>query len=136
MPAIAENRPVARRTIIAGFRPSAPKRVAIVAFDGVVLSDLAGPLDLLSRVRDHEGRLRYEVHVCSATADVETRHLRLRVDRRLGWAERADLVIVPGADRADREPPPALVRAIRRAAGRGARIASVCTGAFVLAAAG
>ena len=49
---------------------------------------------------------------------------------------RADTIIVPGIDRFDRMMPPAIFRALRSASHRGARIASICTGAFVLAQAG
>ena len=50
--------------------------------------------------------------------------------------ERADTVVVPGiGDRAWPLPPEPLA-ALRAAAERGARVASICTGAFVLAAAG
>ncbi|SOD63415.1 DJ-1/PfpI family protein [Streptomyces zhaozhouensis] len=48
----------------------------------------------------------------------------------------ADTVIVPGWADAAREPPAALVDAVRTAHEAGARVASLCTGAFVLAAAG
>ncbi|WP_262849640.1 GlxA family transcriptional regulator [Mumia quercus] len=48
----------------------------------------------------------------------------------------ADLVIVPSTDHLDGVPDPALLDALRTAYDRGARIASLCTGAFVLAAAG
>jgi AraC family transcriptional activator FtrA len=50
--------------------------------------------------------------------------------------DRADLVIVPGWRDAAEIPPPALLDRLRRAHARGARIASICSGAFVLAAAG
>jgi transcriptional regulator GlxA family with amidase domain len=46
---------------------------------------------------------------------------------------RADTVIVPGVDYLERIIPPAISRALRSASKRGARIASICTGAFVLA---
>jgi len=49
---------------------------------------------------------------------------------------RADTVIVPGVDRLDRAVPRDVLRAIRHAVDRGARVASICTGAFVLAATG
>ncbi|MDH2412894.1 helix-turn-helix domain-containing protein [Nocardioides sp. CER19] len=48
----------------------------------------------------------------------------------------ADLVVVPSVEDLDAEPEPALLAALRSAHDRGARIASLCTGAFVLAAAG
>ena len=47
-----------------------------------------------------------------------------------------DSVIVPSTEDLDGEPDPALVDALRVAHGRGVRVASLCTGAFVLAAAG
>jgi len=49
---------------------------------------------------------------------------------------RADTVLVPGVGDAGFAPPAAVVDALRAASARGARIASICTGAFVLAAAG
>jgi transcriptional regulator GlxA family with amidase domain len=48
----------------------------------------------------------------------------------------ADLVIVTGASPPAPTPTPALTAALRRAAGRGATVAAVCTGAFLLAATG
>jgi transcriptional regulator GlxA family with amidase domain len=54
----------------------------------------------------------------------------------LAALKRADTIIVPGWADPDIAPSPALTRALATAHARGARIASVCTGAFVLAAAG
>lgn len=48
----------------------------------------------------------------------------------------ADTVIVPSTDDPAASSAPALLAALRAAHGRGARIVSLCTGAFVLAAAG
>ena len=48
----------------------------------------------------------------------------------------ADLVVVPSVEDLDAEPDPALLATLREAHARGARIAALCTGAFVLAAAG
>ena len=50
--------------------------------------------------------------------------------------EEADTVLVPPPHDSRRTFPPALLEALRRAHARGARIASICTGAFVLAEAG
>ncbi|MDF2805774.1 MAG: AraC family transcriptional regulator [Cellulosimicrobium sp.] len=49
---------------------------------------------------------------------------------------RADSVVVPSSDDLDENPDPNLVAALRAAHDGGARIVSLCTGAFVLAAAG
>ncbi|MFJ8577881.1 GlxA family transcriptional regulator [Micromonospora sp. NPDC093277] len=51
-------------------------------------------------------------------------------------AERADLLVVPGWTREREVPPQALLATLRRAHRRGARIMSICTGAFVLGHAG
>lgn len=48
----------------------------------------------------------------------------------------ADTIVIPGWRDADEAPPPALVEAIRAAHARGARLCSICSGVFVLAAAG
>src|SRR5499427_10200498 len=51
----------------------------------------------------------------------------------LRWA---DTIIIPGWRGDDEQPPDALLRALRAAHRRGARLVSICSGAFVLAAAG
>jgi AraC family transcriptional activator FtrA len=55
-----------------------------------------------------------------------------------GFGELAgvDTVVVPSVNTLDRQPDPALLAALRAAYDGGARIAALCTGAFVLAAAG
>lgn len=48
----------------------------------------------------------------------------------------ADTVLVPGTGNVHEDPPPAVLDAVRAASERGARMVSLCSGAFVLAAAG
>ncbi|KQN72856.1 transcriptional regulator [Devosia sp. Leaf64] len=48
----------------------------------------------------------------------------------------ADVIVVPGWRGADAPVPEALIEQLRAAYGRGARLASICSGAFVLAATG
>jgi transcriptional regulator GlxA family with amidase domain len=48
----------------------------------------------------------------------------------------ADLVVVPGTHQFMEEPDPQVISALRTAADNGARVASMCVGAFTLAAAG
>ncbi len=108
----------------------------MLAFDGVVLGDLSAPCELFGRAQDARGRALYEVRVCSQEPRVESEHVALRVPWRLSTVRSADTVIVPGVDDLDRPLPAELLRAIRRAVDRGARVASICSGAFVLAATG
>jgi len=134
--------PVAEKTFFAGFKPTRtraagrPHRVAVVAFDGVVLGDLSTACEVFGCVRDGDGRARYEVRVCSVADAVRSEYVTLNVPWRLSPLQRADTVMVPGIADLDRAVPGALLRAIRRAIDRGARVASICTGAFVLAATG
>jgi transcriptional regulator GlxA family with amidase domain len=116
----------------AGFKP---RRIVVVAFDGVVLGDLATPCEIFGRVRDPRGRPLYEVRIASLAPTVRAEHVTLGVPWRLSSLRRAHTVIVPGIADLDRPLPLALLRALRHAAGR-ARVASICTGAFLLAATG
>jgi AraC family transcriptional activator FtrA len=50
--------------------------------------------------------------------------------------DRADTIVVPGWLPNDREPTPAVIRALKRAHRRGARLVSICSGAYLLAATG
>jgi transcriptional regulator GlxA family with amidase domain len=125
-----------------GFRPTtrgAGRRrhlVAVVAFDGVVLGDLSTPCEIFGRVRGRDGRAVYDVRICSNAPQVKSEHVTLRVPWRLASLSRADTVIVPGIADLDQSIPDDLLRAIHRAVDRGTRVASICSGAFVLAATG
>lgn len=122
---------MAKKTVFAGFKPN--RVVAVLAFDGVVLGDLATPAEIFGRVRDGAGPPCYDVRICSAQRQVASRHVTLQVPWRLSLLRRADTVIVPGIDNIDRPVPEELIRAVRAAHKRGARVASICTGALVLA---
>ena len=50
--------------------------------------------------------------------------------------DRADTIVVPGWLPINREPTPAVLRALMRAHRRGARLVSICSGAYLLAATG
>ncbi len=79
----------------------------------------------------------YQFSVCAAnppTVTVEGGY-QLHVPSGLSDLDRADTILVPPTESADHVPAGAL-EALRRAHCRGARIVSLCTGAFVLAAAG
>jgi transcriptional regulator GlxA family with amidase domain len=107
--------------------------VAVVGFDGVVLGDLATPYEVFGRARDAQGNALYDVRFCSVARTVTSAHISLTIPSRLRVLRRADTIIVPGLDDLNRAIPEDLVASLRRAVQRGARVASICTGAFVLA---
>jgi transcriptional regulator GlxA family with amidase domain len=113
--------------------------VAMLAIDGAVGFELAIPSQVLGAARSRSGERLYEVRVYGGqrvTATAAGQALfTLRPPYRLRDALDCDMIIVPASTVADRQPS-AVLDLLRTAHGRGTRIASICTGAFVLAAAG
>ncbi|PWK72999.1 transcriptional regulator GlxA family with amidase domain [Streptomyces sp. CG 926] len=77
----------------------------------------------------------YDVLLCGP-GPVRVGPFTVEPDHGLERLVRADTVIVPACADVDEPPPPELVEAVRAAHAAGARVASLCTGAFVLGAAG
>jgi transcriptional regulator GlxA family with amidase domain len=114
------------------------RRVVIVAFPGVQTLDVTGPAEVLRAAT----KLRppgYEVTVAAPEAGpLRTSTVTIVPDRPLGaCTDQIDTLIVAGGTGARRaEDDEALIEWIREAAARSRRVASVCTGAFLLAKAG
>lgn len=116
------------------------KRIVVVAHDGFQLLDLAGPADVFDAANQVLGRQAYAVEITAVHGGgvragngvvLDARALDELPDGRI------DTVIVTGGrvllqDTID----PALVDAVIALAARADRVASVCTGAFALAAGG
>jgi transcriptional regulator GlxA family with amidase domain len=110
--------------------------IAVLALPGVVPFDLATPCEVFSHVPLPDGSQAYDVRVCGLARHVKAKGYDLRVAWRLDQLARADTIVVPGLSDPLAPVPPAVRRALVAAAARGARVVSICTGAFVLAAAG
>ncbi|MFI1170719.1 GlxA family transcriptional regulator [Streptomyces melanogenes] len=110
--------------------------VAVLALDGVIPFDLSTPIEVFQRTRLPDGRPAYRVQVCAPAEEVDAGAFTLRAPRRLDTLAEADTVILPGCADPAAPVPDDVLDAVRQAAARGARIASICTGAFVLAATG
>lgn len=112
--------------------------VAVLALPDVVAVELSIPGQVFESA--NTTRRRYDVRVCGDPAGTTaTAHgaeaFRVIPPYPLEEAVRADTVIVPASETAIDQPPEVL-DVLRRAHARGARIASICAGAYVLAAAG
>jgi transcriptional regulator GlxA family with amidase domain len=108
-------------------------RVAALVVNEVVAFDLAIPAQVFGREPD-----LYDWAVCAPEAGpvpAET-GFDVLVPHGLAALKQADTIIVPGIGDNAWPLPPEPLAALREAKGRGARVASICTGAFVLAAAG
>jgi len=77
----------------------------------------------------------YDVRLCGP-GSVRVGPFTVEPDDNLAFLAQADTVIVPALADVDEPPAPEVVDAVRSAYESGARIASLCTGAFVLGAAG
>ncbi|MEU7277928.1 helix-turn-helix domain-containing protein [Streptomyces sp. NPDC045431] len=113
-----------------------PLRVAVIAVPPASMFNLAIPEMLFGNVAFDDGP-GYETVICTPDPGPVTTSggLDLYVPRGLEAVEDADTVIVAGTGSRE-NPDPRVVDALRRAAAAGTRIASICSGAFVLAAAG
>ncbi|RON51614.1 GlxA family transcriptional regulator [Pseudomonas frederiksbergensis] len=113
-----------------------PHKIAILAFHGVIASDLTMPIEIFGRTRLGADRRAYEVRVCGPSRVIKTEYFDLQVKWGLNELINADTVIVPGLADIAAPIPKVLLQALKAAADAGARIASICTGSFILAAGG
>jgi transcriptional regulator GlxA family with amidase domain len=111
-------------------------RVILLLLPRVEVLDFAGPLQVFHEANRHGAR--FEVQICAPEPELVTdQGLWLSRLAPLPEPESGDLVLVPGGPMATRmETPRRVLDWLRRAARAGARMGSVCTGAFALGAAG
>src|SRR5688572_6655756 len=110
--------------------------VAVVAFAGVVPFDLTVPCEVFGRARLANGEPAYQVKVCGTAPRVDAGPMDVACRHGLSALRGARTIVVPGVADSARPLAPSLLRALRAAHARGVRIVSICSGAFVLAAAG
>lgn len=127
-----------------GFSPTIPGRpypgpmhtVAVLALDGVIPADLSIPVQVFEHARLPDGRPAYEVRVCAPGPQIDAGSFALRAPYGLDALTDADTIILPGTADPAGPVPEQVLDALRKAAADGTRIASICVGAFVLAATG
>lgn len=109
-------------------------RVVALALPDVVAFDLAIPAQVFGHVDE---RSRYSFRVCAAQPGLvpTTSGYAIQASDGLDAMLSADTVVVPGFAPLN-DPPPEVCEALRQASANGARVVSVCTGAFALAASG
>ncbi|WP_188306111.1 GlxA family transcriptional regulator [Streptomyces sp. CBMA123] len=127
---------------------SAQRLIVIVLFEGVDLLDVTGPPEVFSLVRRESGDTTgYRVVLAAETSGPVTTAAGVRILPDLTFDQAAaaggiDTLLVPGAVEVDEArrvralTDPAVVEHVRTLAARSRRVASVCVGAHLLAAAG
>ncbi|GAA0383265.1 GlxA family transcriptional regulator [Microbispora corallina] len=112
-------------------------RVGILVYDGVKLLDVAGPSEVFSEA--NRMGADYRLVLCSPGGEgvVTSTGMRIPVDAAADRTARFDTVLVMGGDIFPGRPVgPELLAAVRDLAQHADRMSSICTGAFILAAAG
>ena len=141
MPKSPRSSPIALRADPG--RQNAVRTVEVLAFPGVQLLDVTGPLQVFASANEHVaeagGTPPYLLRVVAKSGQGVTASAGLGIATqplpRIG--ERLDTLLVaggPGVETASSDP--VLVDWLRRRANKARRVASVCTGAFLLAASG
>jgi AraC family transcriptional activator FtrA len=108
--------------------------VVALALDRVVAFDLATPAQVFGQ--NGAGRYRFALAGVAAGPLATATGFAVVADHGIEALAHADTVVVPGYDDVDAPPPSAALDALRAAHARGARVVSICTGAFALAHAG
>jgi AraC family transcriptional regulator, transcriptional activator FtrA len=110
-----------------------PIRVAVVVYDQVALFELGVAREVFAT----DVAPLYDMVICGPAETVITdAGIPIGVQRGLDATRDAHTVVVVPTCSPDDEVPSAVIDAVRAAAERGARMVSLCTGAFVLAEAG
>ena len=113
------------------------KNVAAVVYDGVAPFELGVVVEAWGTDRSDQDLPTFDFAVCAPRVGAVATNsgFGLTVEHDLSRLEAADLVAVPAVPR-DQPVPGEVTEALRAAYDRGARIMSVCTGAFALGEAG
>lgn len=119
------------------------KRVLILAFPKAQVLDIAGPVEVFNRVASLRNGQGYTVQLVSRGGTVRTTSgLRLEPGRRLrdirvgDFSDIDTLVVAGGAGAIEACADVDLIKFVQQAAAKVRRVASVCTGSFILAHAG
>jgi transcriptional regulator GlxA family with amidase domain len=111
--------------------------VVIVVFDDVTMLDVAGAGEVFAEANRFGGDYRLKIASVDGRDVTTSIGTRLGVTDALSSIESADTIMVAGSDNLPRRAiDPELVDAVKSAADRTRRLASICTGSFILAQAG
>ncbi len=119
-------------------KPDFNPLVVVVAYDGLCIFEFGCAVEVFGLPRPEMGDDWYRFAVASIDDGPlrATGGVRVEADGGLELLAQAGTVIVPGWRGTEAPVPEALCDALRAAHARGARVLSLCSGAFVLAAAG
>jgi AraC family transcriptional activator FtrA len=114
------------------------RRVIALAYDRLCTFEFGIVVEIFALPRPELNVEWYQFGVCSVDRGPlrATGGVVFQPTSGLRCLQRAGTVVIPGWRDPDERPPDALLRAVRAAHARGARLVTICSGVFVLAAAG
>ena len=121
-----------------GRLPVADRLVVVLAYDGLCTFEFGVAVEIFGLPRPEMGEDWYRFAVAALDPGPMRAEggVRILADGGLDLLAEAGTIVVPGWRGTAMPVPDALVAALRAASARGARILSICSGVFVLAAAG
>lgn len=117
---------------------SLPPLAVALAYDGLCTFEFGVAVEVFGLPRPELGPDWYRFAVAALDPGPlrAMGGIRVEADGGLDLLDQADIIVIPGWRGAKEPVPDALIAALRQAAARGARLLTICSGAFVLAAAG
>jgi AraC family transcriptional activator FtrA len=112
------------------------KHVVVLMYDGLCTFEFAITVEIFALPRPELKAKWYRFSVYPIDAGPLHATGGIRISGKRASLHDAGTIIIPGWRDSDELPPRALLDALRRAHARGARLMSICSGVFVLAAAG
>lgn len=115
-----------------------PHLVVALAYDRLCTFEFGCAVELFALPRPELGVDWYRFAVCASEPGPvrAAGGIKVQAPYRLTLMDRADTIVIPGWRDPDEAPPEPLLKKLRAAHRRGARLCSICSGVFVLAAAG
>ena len=129
---MANSGPQAIHRYLRAMDASPPQRVAVLVLPTVIPLELGTVTEVFGRDP------HYDLTVCaeSQTSAVSGSGFTINTSAGLDAVDRAETVVVPGFEDVDGTVSTIVLDTLQSAHARGARLVSICTGAFALAAAG
>ncbi|MCY0386272.1 transcriptional regulator FtrA [Robbsia sp. Bb-Pol-6] len=114
------------------------RTVVALVYDGLCAFEFSCAAEIFGLPRPELGPDWYRFASCSLDGRCISGQygMSMEVDGGLDLLDRAGTIVIPGWRASDCPVPPALVATLRAAHARGARLLSICSGSFVLAATG
>jgi len=117
---------------------SGPRNVAILIFDGVEVLDFAGPTDVFTHARDANGKPAFKLYAVAKSMDPITSQgfVKITPNYTIANCPKPDILVIPGGGTGGVTRDEATMKWIKDSGAKSECVISVCTGAFIMQAAG